>query len=92
MDIDKMEILNKICYTDLVYKRINRKLNTKYSKPEIEKIIYKIINETEKKYFDRIGKNIYVLNSYSNIKITINSNTYRIITVDRIKNSTRRTQ
>ena len=43
-----------------------------------------ILNETQEKYFERIGKNIYVTNSDNNIKITINSNTFRIITVDKI--------
>lgn len=33
----KTEILNKICYTELVYERINKKLNKKLLKDEIEK-------------------------------------------------------
>lgn len=83
MNINKAEILNNICYTELVYERINKKLNSKYSKSEIEEMIFRIINETEEIYFERIGKNIYVVNSENNIKVTINSNTYRIITVDK---------
>ena len=89
MCVDKTEILNKICYTELVYKRINKKLNSQYSKSEIEKIIFDIIQETAKRYFQKIGKNIYVTNAEKNITITINQNTLRIITVDRIsKNNT----
>ena len=84
MSIKKSEILNKICYTELVYQRINKKLKTEFSKPEIEKMLFDILNETQEKYFERIGKNIYVINSENNIKITINSNTFRIITVDKI--------
>ena len=38
MNINKSEILNKICYTELVYGRINKKLGTQFSKSEIEKI------------------------------------------------------
>ena len=84
MIINKTEILNKICYTELVYRRINKKLNIQLSKPEIEKKIFDIINETQEKFFQKIGKNIYVSNVQENIKITINQNTFRIITVDRI--------
>ncbi len=85
MNIAKLEILNNICYTELVYERINKKLNSKYSKSEIEEMLFRIIKETEEIFFQRIGKNIYVENSENNLKITINLNTYRIITVDKIK-------
>jgi hypothetical protein len=82
MSINKTDILNKICYTELVYERINKKLNRKFSKSEIEEMIFDIIKETQEIFFKRIGKNIYVTNCEKNIRITINSNTYRIITVD----------
>ena len=84
MNIIKTVILNNICYTELVYGRKNKKLNSNLSKPEIEKILIDIIKETQEIFFKRIGKNGYVTNSGKNIKITINSNTYRVITVDRI--------
>ncbi|HPW88795.1 Protein of unknown function [Kaistella chaponensis] len=84
MNINIPEILSKICYTELVYQRINKKLKTELSKLEIEKMLFDILNETQEKYFKKIGKNIYVNNSDNNIKITINSNTFRIITVDKI--------
>ena len=83
--INKKEILENICYTELVYGRINKKLNIKFSKKQIEEFIFKILKETEKKFFSKIGKNFYVINTENNIKITINSNTFRIITVDRIE-------
>ena len=44
----KEVILNKICYTDLVYERINKKLNLQLPKDEIEKMIHQIIEETDK--------------------------------------------
>ena len=84
MNINKTEILNKICYTELVYDRINKKLKSNYSKSEIETMIFDFIKETQESYFQKIGKNFYVSNTENNIKITINSHTYRIITVDRI--------
>jgi len=81
---NKIEILNKICYTELVYGRINKKLNSNYSKDEIEKLLFDIIKKTNEAYFKKKGKNFYVTNTENNIRITINSNTYRIITVDMI--------
>ena len=81
----KTEILNNICYTELVYNRINKKLNRNYLRFETEKMILDIIQQTEERFFQRIGKNVYVTNAEKNIKITININTYRVITVDRLK-------
>ena len=84
MNINKTEILDRICYTELVYERINKKLNGNFSKSEIEKMLIDIVKETAEIFFQRIGKNIYVTSHERNIKITINSNTYRIITVDKL--------
>ena len=89
MNIDKTEILSRICYTELVYERINKKLDSKFSKPEIEKMLFDIVKETQEMFFQRIGKNIYVTSRERNIKITINSNTYRIITVDKLNKKNR---
>jgi len=84
-NIDKENILQNICYTELVYKRINKKLNINFSKYQIEELIFKVLKKTKEENFSKIGKNFYVLSTENNIKITINSNTFRIITVDRIK-------
>lgn len=78
----KALILNNICYTELVYERINKKMNWKLSKDEIERMIFGILKETQESQFQKTGKNIYVTNNEHNIRITINSNTYRVITVD----------
>ena len=85
MKINKTHILTNICYTELVYQRINKKLNIKLSKQEIENFIFKILKETDEKYFLRIGKNFYITNNKYNTRLTINSSTCRIITADRIK-------
>ncbi|MBN9293041.1 MAG: DUF3781 domain-containing protein [Flavobacteriia bacterium] len=82
--MNKKEILDNICYTELVYERINKKLNSRFSKPQIEQLLFKIIEQEKEASFLRIGKNIYVSSPENNIRITINSNTFRIITVDRI--------
>jgi len=82
MIIKKAEILNNICYTELVYKRVNNKLDSEFSKFEIEKMLYNIIMNTTEKDFQKTGKNYYITNYNNNIRITVNSNTYRVITVD----------
>ena len=83
--MNKKEILENICYTELVYGRINKKLNINFSKEKIEKFIYDILKKTEEKFFQKKGKNFYIINQKNNIRITINPNTFRIITVDKIK-------
>ncbi|MDN3618595.1 DUF3781 domain-containing protein [Polaribacter undariae] len=82
--INKAEILEKHCYTELVYLRINKKLKTAFSKDEIEKFIRKVLEETTIENYLKKGKNFYISNFENNIRITVNSNTFRIITVDRI--------
>jgi hypothetical protein len=84
MNIDKLKILNTICYTELVYGRINKKLKTTFSKSEIEKMIYQLLLDTDESDFLKIGKNYYAKNTDKQIRITINANNYRIITVDKI--------
>ena len=80
----KKEILSDICYTELVYGRINKRLNLELSKQEIENLIYKILSETNESEFQKKGKNIYITNNKRNIRLTINSNTNRIITADKL--------
>lgn len=81
----RKSIIENLCYTDLVYGRINKKLSAGLSNEQIESFIAKILNETDVKYYTRKGKNFYVSNAENNVRITINSNTFRVITVDRIQ-------
>lgn len=85
MDIDKKIILKSLCYTELVYERINKKLGTDYSRKEIEFLMYETIKETKIENYEKTGKNYYINNLNKNIRITVNSYTYRIITVDRLR-------
>lgn len=78
----KTEILNKICFTKLVYGRVNKKLSLSLSKGEIENMVYEVIAETDKAEFHKKGKNIYVENTRKNVRLTINSFTHRLITAD----------
>jgi len=81
----KKEILDKLCYTELVYGRINKKLKLDLSKDKIEKLITTVIFETDETDFVNKGKNIYITNEKRNIMLTINSYTNRIITADKLK-------
>lgn len=85
MSSTKTSILHKICYTKLVYGRINKKLNFQLSETDIESMIFSCIQETPDANFQKIGKNIYVTNREKQIRITINSYTYRVITVDNLQ-------
>jgi len=80
----KNEILDKICYTELVYGRINKKLKIELSKDKIEEFIIAIVKETDETNFKKTGKNIYITNQERNIMLTINSYTNRIITADKL--------
>lgn len=84
----KKDVLNKICYTELVYGRINKKLNIELSKDKIEETIFSIIKETDETKFQKTGKNIYITNNEKNIMLTINSYTGRIITADKLNKKT----
>jgi hypothetical protein len=84
----KEDILNKICYTELVYGRINKKLNLELSKQKIETLISTILSETDESEFQKKGKNIYITNNERNIRLTINSYTNRIITADKLNEKT----
>jgi hypothetical protein len=80
----KKEILEKLCYTELVYVRINKKLKINFPNDKIEELITSIILETDEKEFTKTGKNIYITNNERNIRLTINSHTNRIITADNL--------
>lgn len=80
----KNEIIEKHCYTKLVYERINKKLKSSFSNEESEVLIKKVLKETPIENYIKKGKNFYVSNKQHHIRITINSTTFRIITVDRL--------
>ncbi len=84
MDVIKEKIISNICYTELVYARINRKLNLDLSNEQIEEFIREILEGTPVSDYSRAGKNYYVCNQNRHVRITINSSTFRIITADRI--------
>lgn len=84
MENYKKEISDKLCYTELVYGRIAKKLNIEFEKDKIEKLISIIVFETAETNYVKKGKNIYITNNEMNIRLTINSYTNRIITADKL--------
>lgn len=84
MSIDKNQIIQNICYTELVYGRINKKLKTQFSITEIEILFLKILTETPEDKYIQIGKNFYISNMQHKIRITVNSHTFRVITADQL--------
>ncbi len=78
----KIQIENNLCFTELVYVRFNKKLNTQLSKKQIESLVREIIRETEISKFRKKGKNIYISNTAKNIRLTVNSFSNRLITAD----------
>ncbi|GAJ27506.1 hypothetical protein JCM15457_2508 [Liquorilactobacillus sucicola DSM 21376 = JCM 15457] len=77
------KIAEKLCYTDLGYQRINKKLKLDYSRNEIESLLQKNILSATRILHK--GKNYYIYNYSKNIRVTVNANNYRVITVDRLK-------
>lgn len=80
---EQKAILKHICYTPLVYERINKKLAVRLTQQQIEALLIKTIETASQ--IERRGKNFYVVNSEQQIQVTVNANNYRVITVDRLK-------
>jgi hypothetical protein len=80
----KEQILQNHCYTELVYQRIHKKLGVNFSNEQIKALIKKIVSETTLACFEKKGKNYYISSKEKNSRITINSTTFRVITVDKI--------
>ena len=81
--MEREKIKANICYTELVYDRIRKKLNIQLDNVNIENLISKIISD-DKSILDKRGKNFYVANKKMGIEVTINSNNYRVITASKV--------
>ncbi len=64
----KKTVLDKLCYTELVYERINKKLKIDLSQDKIEGLFTIVILETDENKFIKTGKSIYITNRKRNIK------------------------
>lgn len=77
------KIKQNICYTELVYDRIRKKLKIELSDADIEKMIFDVVSD-KKSCLDKRGKNFYITNNIMEVEITINSNNYRVITASKV--------
>ena len=80
--IEKEKILKNLCFTKLVYNRINRKLKLNLNQKKIEEFVCKIISESRLSNFKKIGKNMYISNKENDVRVTVNLNSNRVITMD----------
>ncbi len=81
---DLKQIRKRLCYTPLVYQRFNQKMKTDYAQDEIESFINQVIDTCASEQIRRIGKNYYLINHSFNIRLTINANTFRLITINKL--------
>ncbi len=76
-------IIENICYTELVYERVNKKMRTQMSPSEIEAWIQNVLHQSDC-VLEQRGKNFYVSCISENVILTVNSYNYRLITVNQI--------
>lgn len=76
-------IKDQVCYTDLVYRRVNKKLKVDLSRAEIEKLVQDILGD-DQTTVEKRGKNYYVSGLTYKTRLTINSFNFRLITADRL--------
>jgi len=81
--VEREKIKTNLCYTELVYDRIRKKLNIQLDNMSIENLILDIVAD-DKSILDKRGKNFYVTNKEMGIEVTINSNNYRVITASKV--------
>lgn len=71
--------LENVCYTPLVFGRVNKKLSLNLDNDEIKNLVDKIIIDNSTTIIKK-GKNYYLRND--NIELVINSFNYRLITAN----------
>lgn len=66
------EIKEHICYTELVYQRVNKKLEVSLTPVEIEVMVQTVLTNSMST-IKKCGKNYYVTDEHQHIRLTINS-------------------
>ncbi|MCT4488640.1 DUF3781 domain-containing protein [Levilactobacillus parabrevis] len=69
------EIKKHICYTELVYQRVNKKLAVDLSKSEVEVLVLAILSDVTNDV-EKLRKNYYVTNLPRLVQLEINSFNY----------------
>lgn len=82
----KSFVLEHLCYSNLVFGRINKKLKSNLSPKEIEEFVYRMVSSDDCMIY-KCGKNYYACNETTGVQITINSFNCRVITADTINSS-----
>lgn len=77
------QIKAHVCYTDLVYQRVNKKLKTDLSREGIEALVNEILMD-DTSTVEKRGKNYYVTSYSQRVCLTINSYNFRLITANRV--------
>lgn len=75
------ELKNNVCYTVLVYQRVNKKLGTNLTEAGIETLVTNILSDVTSA-IEKRGKNYYVSNQAFQVQLVINSFNTRLITVN----------
>lgn len=81
MNTPLSELQRTVCYTELVYQRVNKKLKTQRPKSEIEALVDRLLADVTSSVEKR-GKNYYITNQHAQIQLVINSFNSRLITVN----------
>ncbi|WP_203640372.1 DUF3781 domain-containing protein [Levilactobacillus andaensis] len=77
------QIIDHVCYTELVYQRVNKKLSVDLSQAEVEGLVVLVLDDSATS-IEKRGKNYYVTNQPRQVQLVINSFNYRLITVNRV--------
>lgn len=70
----------QVCYTPLVFGRVNKKLGTDLTVDEIKQLVQKIIADPQTS-ITKNGKNYYL--QFQTTELVINSFNYRLITANK---------
>lgn len=77
------QIKEHVCYTELVYQRVNKKLAVYLSKSEVEALVMAVLEDSATSV-EKLGKNYYVTNLLQRGQLVINPLNYRLITVNHV--------
>ena len=81
-------IQSRVCYTDLVYQRVNKKLNKDMTPAQIEALVQRVLNNELTSILCQ-GKNYYIEDKIKDVVLTINRNNYRLITINKLQRTTK---
>ncbi|HJE86748.1 DUF3781 domain-containing protein [Levilactobacillus brevis] len=77
------QIKAQVCYTELVYGRVKKKLAVNLTKAEVGSLVIAVLGDGATDV-EKLGKNYYVTNSTRRAQLVINSFNYRLITANRV--------